>query len=294
MKRKIILHGPSTLTISLPSIWARNQYIKKGDELEVEELGHDLMISKNLDTSYGKKEIYIGNLRRIGKSSITSAYRLGFDEIIIHFKDPAFIKEIREIVKEELIGFDIILEDKNSCTIKDLTGNEKNEYNHAFKRLWYLLIDLSNESLNAIKSKDALKLKDISKLDKSINKLSNYCLRVLIKRGHSDFKKTPKYYYLVKSLEETADKYKDICNFLSLNLDRISLSLIENLRLLNKQLSELHAIYNKYDDAQLELLFLESKELSNKINLSKKGDQHLSAILIGLRNILPLILELNS
>jgi hypothetical protein len=37
IKRKVILHGPSTLTVSLPSKWVKNHNIKKGDELNIEE-----------------------------------------------------------------------------------------------------------------------------------------------------------------------------------------------------------------------------------------------------------------
>ncbi len=44
MKRKVSLHGPSTLTVSLPSKWVKKYCIKKGDELDIEEKNSTLII----------------------------------------------------------------------------------------------------------------------------------------------------------------------------------------------------------------------------------------------------------
>jgi len=45
MKRKVTLHGPATLSVSLPLKWARMFNVKKGDELEVVEQKDSLLIS---------------------------------------------------------------------------------------------------------------------------------------------------------------------------------------------------------------------------------------------------------
>ena len=35
MKRKVVKHGTSTLTVSLPSLWAKEYGLKPGDELRI-------------------------------------------------------------------------------------------------------------------------------------------------------------------------------------------------------------------------------------------------------------------
>jgi len=45
MKRKIVQHGSSSLTITLPIKWVEKFGLKKGGELNVEENGPTLLIS---------------------------------------------------------------------------------------------------------------------------------------------------------------------------------------------------------------------------------------------------------
>ena len=62
MRRKIVQHGPATLTLSLPSGWAKKWGIKKGSELEVEELGKELRIKVDKTPATNeKKEFDLGN-----------------------------------------------------------------------------------------------------------------------------------------------------------------------------------------------------------------------------------------
>ena len=44
MQRKIIQLGKETFVISLPSLWTKHHKLKKGDELEVEEVGPKLVV----------------------------------------------------------------------------------------------------------------------------------------------------------------------------------------------------------------------------------------------------------
>ena len=65
IKRKVVLHGRSTLTVSLPSIWLKKLKISKGDELEVREYGNEIRISRENGMYLGKKSININNLARL-------------------------------------------------------------------------------------------------------------------------------------------------------------------------------------------------------------------------------------
>jgi len=292
-KRKVVLHGPSTLTISLPMSWVKRFGVKKGDELNVEEYGKELRINTE-STIFEKKQIDIGNLERVGRSYITSSYRQGYDEIDFTYEDNSYIETIRDMIAKEITGFEIIRQYSNHCVIKDLTGHNKDEFNIALRRIWLLLLDLSNESLLAMKKNSSTELKNIKMIDYSINKFSNYCLRVLIKKGLYDFKKSPLYYYFVKSLEELADQYKDLCNFHSENLKWIEKNLIELFEKTNSNLNSLYELFYKYDKQKIEELFKETKTTYNEIsNSSDKVAFYLSSISRSIRNMLPLLVEIN-
>ena len=42
--RKLIQHGNSSLTISLPSKWIKNKGLKKGDQIQIIEKGETLIL----------------------------------------------------------------------------------------------------------------------------------------------------------------------------------------------------------------------------------------------------------
>ena len=48
MKRKAIQLASQTIVVSLPAKWVRQQGIKKGDEIDVEERGKELVIGNKM------------------------------------------------------------------------------------------------------------------------------------------------------------------------------------------------------------------------------------------------------
>ena len=75
-------HGPSSLTITLPSKWVKKQGIRKGEEIEVEQYGIGLLI-------YAKKRT---------KTPIITIKKIVED--IKHDED--FIKSVVKKVQKEL------------------------------------------------------------------------------------------------------------------------------------------------------------------------------------------------
>jgi len=295
MKRKIVLHGPSTLTVSIPANWARKFNVKKGDEVEVEEYDNELKIKANKTFVPQKKCINTASLKRLGKTYVTSSYRQGFDEILFEFDNSGGYNEIvNKIVTQELNGFEIIKQGNNSCLIKDLAGCGKNEFDAALRRGWLLTIDLAEESLKAIKSNQQVQLKNIEFMDQSINRFSNYCLRLLIKQGHTNFRKTAPYYYLVKNIEIIADHYKDLCKKYLENKVTIDKNLEGTFQEINECFQEFHQVFYKYSEKNIEELFKKTKSLGDKLTLKDNNIVlQLHSICGNIRNLLSTLVEIN-
>src|SRR3989344_2814686 len=269
IKRKVVLHGDSTLTISLPARWAKKFNIKKGDELNVEENEREIRITNDKEITLDKKQFSVGNLRRLGISYITSLYRSGYDEIHLDYNNNDYIETIHDVLSNEITGFEIVKQGNNYCVIKDLTGS-KDEFNTALRRIWLLTLDLAGETLSSIKKNNVNNLKNIYFMDNSINKFSNYCLRLLNKKVYVNYSKTPLYYYLIKSLEELADKYKDLYKFY----------------LNNKVKSN--------DKEKMENLFNEARSTYEKtLNLNSNISIYLSSICNDIKDLLSVLVELN-
>jgi len=294
IRRRVVLHGPSTLTISLPASWVKKFNIKKGDELNLEEFGNELRINPEKEFDLEKKRIDIKDLKRLGKSYLTSSYRQGCCEIDLTYNNSSYISTIQDILSKEITGFEIIKQSSNGCLIKDLTGHNRDEFDNVLRRIWLLVIDLSRESLRAFRKRDAMALKEMYLMDYSINKFSNYCLRILTKKGHHNFKKTPLYYHLIKSLEETADNYKDLCTFYSRNIKEIDDDLIIIFARLNEHLNEIHQLFYKYDEQKMEDLFRKTKLTYNKrVNLKNSTAYCLFSVYDSIRNLLTILVEIN-
>ena len=294
MKRKVVLHGPSTLTVSLPVSWVKKFHVERGDELDVQEYGRELRINADKSFSPGEKSIDIGNLRRVGRSSVTASYRQGHNEIRLAYDDPAYLGVIQDLVSKEMIGFETVKQRNGECVIKDLAGHDRNEFDFGLNMLWRLLIDLSSESLDALEKKSVQDLKNIPPLDDSVNKFTNYCLRLLTKKGHTDFNKTSLYYYLVKRLESIGDLYKDMCFFYAHHVKMIDTELIFLLSTVNEHLAGLHALFYGYDKEKAELLFSQTSDFSKKVILLERGSLwRIHSICGGIRDLLSLLVDLN-
>ncbi len=118
MKRKVVRHGPSTFTVSLPKKWVERTNIKVGDEVSIKVQEEGLLISKGNILLESVKEVEISKTsERYITSQITRAYRSGHRQIIIKFKDVALVKLIKSTVGM-LIGASIINFEKHKCVVE--------------------------------------------------------------------------------------------------------------------------------------------------------------------------------
>ena len=294
IKRKIVLHGPSTLTISLPSSWVKRFNIKKGDELNLEEFGKELRVSSEKISELKKKQINLKNLGKIGKSYLTSAYRQGYNEIELNYGDDNYIGVIQDILSKEITGFEIIKQNHYGCLIKDLTGENQGEFDNVLRRIWLLLLDLSRASLRAFRKKDSKALREIYLMDFIINKFCNYCLRLLNEKGHKDFKKTPLYYHFIKELEELADSYKDLCTFYSDSPQKINDNLITALTRINDHVKAFYHLFYNYNEKKMEDLFRKIELTQKKIVCSQPCPSALLSLHENAKNLSRMLIEINS
>jgi len=213
MKRKVVKHGYATLTVSLPSKWARNYGIKAGDEVEVEAKGGELIIKGGI-LSMGEKDISVSSSTvSFLRSIISNSYKKGYDLINVQFEDYDVMPKISEIV-DGLLGFEIIEQGKKRCTIKNVADALESEFDSLFRKSFFMMFSMSD-----IISKDLSKCKfdnlnEILQLKKNITKLTDFCKRILNKkkRNNEDFVFI---YLIVWSVEKIANQYKYIYEYLA-------------------------------------------------------------------------------
>ncbi|MBD3164551.1 AbrB/MazE/SpoVT family DNA-binding domain-containing protein [Candidatus Woesearchaeota archaeon] len=250
MKRKVIKQGHNTLTITLPAKWVENNGIKSGDELDIEEKKKTLLLSSAAPKKISKSKLDADSLDLfLLKRYFNTLYKMGVDEIELTFSDPNIILSLQEILQKNLIGYEIISQTKSSCIIRSLSVINDSEFENTLRRTFLLLKSLSQETFNAIKTKDIVYFKSSSMLEENNNRLTTYCRRILNKNGYKDDAKIAFIYLIVEQLEKIADEYKYLSDQFEkkeYDLKNVSDDTIKLYGKVNSFLEEFYEIFYNY------------------------------------------------
>lgn len=133
MRRKIIQHGPSSLTISLPSTWAKEKNLSKGDEIDVFEEEGDLIIKASGEESGKMAEIsFSGVGKKAREKMLLALHNKGYDEILIFFDKEKTVKETYAYLNDMHLGFEIIKQDKGSFVIRNVSTPDSSQFDGTF------------------------------------------------------------------------------------------------------------------------------------------------------------------
>ena len=288
IKRKVVLHGPSTLTISLPTKWIKKHGVKKGDELEVEEFDKILKVSTDREYSPVRSiKVDLNNLSEDAiKSILAVLHKSGYDEIEVDFKDANTLKIIQERISSMLIGYEIIEQGNKRCIIKSISSNEEQEFNNVLRRTFLVSLSLANNSLDVIKSGKFDKLDEVLILEQTNNRLTNFCHRILNKKISMN-EKTIYYYTIIWILESICDDYKHIINFIKTNNKmKTSSKLVDLYKRTNSLFDSYYNLFYKYTNEGMDRLRMEHKSLSQElVNAINAKDEKGAAFFIYLYNI---------
>ncbi|MFQ5620853.1 MAG: AbrB/MazE/SpoVT family DNA-binding domain-containing protein [Candidatus Nanoarchaeia archaeon] len=249
MKRKIVKHGSATLTISLPSKWAKKYGIKPGDSLDIEEAEGALLI-KCPTFRESVKEAYIdlSEFNKIGKRSLRALFKGGCDTIRIKYNQPETFSKIILPTLNQFIGFEIMKQDTGSCLVKEISGlTENTELDGLIRRMLHILKCLASDCAQAAKSNHTELLKDIAQRDVNVNRAANFIRRLLNKRGTTRIRELPVVYYTVEQLENLGDEYKHLCRYiLEMEYNTVSDDVVHLLDEASKAIGEFSTLYFKF------------------------------------------------
>lgn len=233
MKRKLVEQGKTTLMISLPIDWIRKFGLQKGDEIEVDEQGGELVIKTEKSFKQNNKVIDLAEYGFMKKRAILTSYLQGVDELELKFIDIKQIKEIEEKILNELIGFEIIKQTPNSLILKDISGSSEQNFDMILKRTFLIIESMGDELVKSLENRQK-NLEHVIMMDKEVNKLSSYSIRILNKKGYKDFKKIPIIYSILLELEFVGNYYRYVAHDIMEKQMEITAADIQNLKLVNK------------------------------------------------------------
>lgn len=240
MRRKVIQIGNSTQLISLPRKWAQLHGVKKGDELDVTEQGSKVVISTSREGEPETATINLPTKDKFLTRPLHILYKMGFDEIIVNYKDLEII-ELIQAQTENMLGLELVDHKGTTCILKNVASAMESEFDSLLRRIFLMMTSLASDVVDAVKSGDLSKLQEIERREKRNDRLVLFCQRLLIKKGYKEHKRTCMIYEILAHLENVADDYRYLCLHI---LDKKPDFNKEEIKLMG-DITELMTIYHK-------------------------------------------------
>ncbi len=216
MKRKVVKHGSSTLTVSLPADWTRSLNIQPGDELFVNEKGRSLVVSCDKELTLPKYSLNIDSANfRIMESHLYSLYKSGYNEIEIRFSDPKIVNIIRSIISTSLMGYEITEQGSNKLIIKNVLSGISEDIDVIIRRNFLVVLSIARSTIDFMKKGNLYSLRTLRSLEYTSNQFASFLHRQLIIKGYKDTSKTIFLYEIVMLTERIGDHYRELCDYLS-------------------------------------------------------------------------------
>jgi phosphate uptake regulator len=174
MQRKIIKLATNTLVVSLPSQWAKQHGIKKGDAVEITEYPHKLTIATQ-QSAQKKSTLSLGAPSLAGRQ-INIAYKHGYDEIEVQYEDPKSYSAMAEEL-QNLIGFEVVSSGKNHCTVKNIASGEIENFDTVLRRTFLTVLDMAEAAEQHAKEHTITAAEHLELCEKNIDKLTDFCKR---------------------------------------------------------------------------------------------------------------------
>lgn len=273
MKRKVIQLAHKTLVVSLPSKWVKRYQVLKGAELEAEERGQQMVFSTSRRSESERISVDFSELNSevIRRWMLSSLHKSGYDEIEITYKDESVPGIIQERIRDLLTGFAIVEQGKNRCVIRVVAEEQEKEFDAVLRRAFLVVKNMGEGIYDYVKDNRLERLKELLALEKTNNQLTNFCERILNKKGYSDYRKTCFAYVVAWNLEKVCDDYKEICELISANPKaKVSGSVAEMIKTANDYFSEYYELFYKFEINKLTELNRERNAFRKKASALMK------------------------
>jgi phosphate uptake regulator len=274
MKRKVIQIADKTFVVSLPNDWVRQWGIKKGEEIDVQEKGPRLIVSTAEPRQLRKKGIDVSNAtERTLRWLLSSLHKKGYDEIEVHTENPEHAIIIDQLLKDLFLGFAVVHCSGSQCVVRSLSKELDDQLDVIVRRAFLVTLALAEQSLQMAKRKKLDDLQHILDLEKTNNQLTNFCERILNKRGLDDPVKTSFLYVIMWNLEKIADEYKYICEYLA-KKNKISPETADVFEKVNGLLRKYYELFYSFKIEKLSELSEEFKSVKQEAEkvLAKSPD----------------------
>lgn len=269
--RKLISFGKSSFVISLPKSWIRQNKMKKGDLVYLEDSGFSLILSKREEEKNNEEKekviVVDGKPATLIAREVSAAYITNYRQIIFKGKElKSKIQELQAII-QNLIALEIMEQTTDTIVAKDFLNMDKVNIQELIRKMDVVTRTMFKESCFTFQEDN---YKNINERDKDVNRLYFLLYRAALYniesplRAMKNFKLTPSDLIRLHSLgfyiEAIADEVRRTTRFVRhLTVPPVKQKQIEQLlhRFNDYYLETMKATHNK--DIELALRLSERK-----------------------------------
>lgn len=282
MRRKLVKQGRNALTVTLPAAWIKKHNLKAGHEVNVIEKDRNIMIGGEGEAETNKVSIDVTNINeRTLRWLLSGLHKGGCDEIEVIFNEKWVLEVINDLMKNLFIGFAIVEQTDKRCILKGISKELETEINTILKRAFLVTVSMGESCIEMLKKGKIKDMKDLIVLENTNNQLTNFCERILNKKGYTEYNKTCFMYVISWNLEKVCDYYKYICEYLSGKKEiKIGNDVIEIFQMANNQIRGYSALLSKFKIEDLVGLNKEKGVIVDKIKdlLKNKGSDEIMVL----------------
>ncbi|PIZ52496.1 hypothetical protein COY27_00090 [Candidatus Woesearchaeota archaeon CG_4_10_14_0_2_um_filter_33_13] len=303
-QRKLIQHGPSSLTLSLPSKWLKERKLTKGDSLFVEEEGNKLIVSTKESVKLDKISVDITELDRTSTMLyVQSLYRFGFNEMEFKFRKSTtvhyrknqnvnFSTAIHKMVNR-CIGAEVVEQHEDKVIVKSITKEAEEDFRIVLRRAFLLLKEVSFTYLEGVKNNNHSLIESVEEMHDNINKFVSYSLRLLNKYGYPDVRKTSFYCHIIASIDKIVDVIKYSARDALKYDQKFNKSSVEILEKIHVSILLYYELFYKFDFKKVNELSQNRDHIKSLIVENVKKMPTLELIYVNnMKQILEIILDL--
>ncbi len=301
MKRKIIKQGHNTLTITLPAEWTKRFNLEAGKDVDLDERDNGLFISteKNGKTKVTEFDITGMDVPTIWKYFM-AVYREGYSEVMIKFDpqlqfespykfltqhrlDKKYHKQRDKISAIEalqgfvnrFIDFEIVEHDKNYVLVREMGELTSKEFDNSLRRIFLLIQQMSEDSLEAIKSNNPKIVTHMHDVDINLDKFHDYCIRILNRVGNKEPRKTSLLFSTLYLMELIGDEFKNIATHMIHDYQKVKMKTIEPfMENVHEMIEVYYDLFYKFDKKKIGLLSdLDKKTYFNIPSIYRKSTE---------------------
>ena len=295
MRRKVIQLSGNTSVVSLPSNWVKQNKIKKGNELEVEESGNELLIKSSFEKGGKKVILDVSEFNEMSlRYAISAMHKTGYDEFTFLNPGKMHLDVIHDMTKNLLLSFIVAEHTNNRIVLRSVAIDSGADFDSALRRAFLVTLSLADSSLGMVRSGELSNLMSLIYLEKSNNQLTSFCLRLINKGYYKNPLGEQFISNIIWLLEKIGDDYKHMCVLLSKNNIKISKDIIDFYSLVNYFFKSYYELFYKFEIQKLNDIAEKRFDIIRKIQNIKTNNAVETNLISHLNSIFSKTADLSS